>query len=777
MTLSAYREVAMAASLVRQGNLPAELTTFVGRRAELATAKRLLEESRLVTLTGPGGVGKTRLALRLASQLERAFDDGVWVVDLATIADSSLVAARVASVFGLRDESARWSVSVLAEYLTGRRLLLLLDNCEHLLDPCAVLAETLLRGLPELQIVATSTQALGVAGEQVLTVPPLDVPDAGRAMSAELLLQHDAVALFIERARAGAPSFTLRADNADAVSRLVRRLDGIPLAIELAAARARVLSPAQILARLDEGNRLLTSGSRTVLPHQRSLRALIDWSFDLCTQEERALWARLSVFPFDLDLDAAEEICAGDGIARVSVLDAVAGLIDKSVLIAEENGVKVRYRMPQTLREYGQSCLAGWGQQETFQRNHHDYYRRLAVQAWHEWFGRQQVHWTDWMQREHLNLLAAYEYGQAARGAVGGGWEILRALSIYWSLAGPLEEWRRVLERALAAQAEPSRLRALLTCLATWAAVHQGDLPAAESFGNESRELAQQFHDPASYSFASLFLGRALMSRGDLDAAAALFEQSLQVRERPPVTAAALRGMAEVAAHGGDMGLAKRRMGECLAVCDAHGESWDRATSLSTWAVLTWRHGDSEQAMESARESLRLWSKFQNRLGIAQCVELLAWTAADAGDCERSAVLLGAAAEIRRGVGAGLLPDLAEFRRSCEAKARGALGERTLSTAMRRGANMPLTEVIGYALGEHPKTVGNAPGEEAVLTRREREIADLVAQGLSNREIASRLVIAQRTAEGHVEHVLGKLGFTSRAQIAAWVAGRPSSGQ
>jgi predicted ATPase/DNA-binding CsgD family transcriptional regulator len=766
----------MTASLARRGNLPGELTSFVGRRVELATAKRLLEESRLVTLTGAGGVGKTRLALRLASQLERAFDDGVWVVDLATVADSGLVAARVASALGMRDESNRWSMSVLAEYLAGRHLLLLLDNCEHLLDSCAVLAETLLRGVPELRIVATSRQALGVAGEQVLTVPPLAVPDAGEPFSsAESLLQYDAVALFVERARACAPSFSLKADNVDAVSRLVSRLDGIPLALELAAARVRVLSPAQILSRLDEGNRLLTSASRTVVPHQRSLRALIDWSFDLCTQEERALWARLSVFPLDLDLDAAEGVCAGDGIARESVFDALAGLVDKSILITEENGVQVRYRLSQTLREYGRGCLVEWGQQETFQRNHHDYYRALAVQAWQEWFGPQQVQWANRMQREHLNLLAAFEYGQSAGAAARGGWQVLRALSIHWSLAGPLEEWRRVLERALAAHSEPSRVRALLTCLSTWVAVNQSDLAAAEAFGEESRRLAEQFDDLASYGFASLYLARARMSRGDLVAAIPLFEQSLQTRSSAHVTADAWRGLAEVAAESGDIDLAKTRIGECLAICDAHGERWQRATALSTWAALAWRHGDSAEATESAQDSLRLWAEFHNRLGIAQCLELLAWTAADARDYQRSAVLLGAAEEIRRGVGAVLLPDLAEFHRGCEAKAEAGLGERSFRTATRHGATM--VDVMAFALGGPAKAISSARGEETVLTRRECEIAELVAQGLSNREIASRLVIAQRTAEGHVEHILGKLGFNSRAQIAAWVAGRPSSSQ
>lgn len=776
MPLCAYCEVAMAASLVRRGDLPAELTSFVGRRAELATAKRLIGESRLVTLTGAGGVGKTRLAVRLASQLGRAFEDGVWLVDLAIVSDSGLVASRVASALGLRDESNRSSASVLIEYLAGRRLLLVLDNCEHVLDSCAVLAETLLRRVPGLRIVATSRQALGVAGERALLVPPLAVPDAGQhPPSPEALVGYDAVALFVERARACAPSFGLTADNTEAVSRLVVRLDGIPLALELAAARLRALSPEQIVSRLDEGYRLLNSGSRTGPAHQRGLRALIDWSFELCTREERALWARLSVFPWDLDVDAAEAICAGDAIAPESVLDALAGLVDKSILIAADDSVRVRYRLPETLREYGRSWLAQWGEQETFQRRHYDYYRGLASQAGQEWFGRQQLQWANWLHREHLNVLAALDYGQAELRAAGAGLEVLPALSIYWSLAGPLAEWRRVLERALAAHSEPSRARALVTSLATWLAVNQGDLITAEAVGEESRRLARRFDDPASYGFTTLFLGQARLSGGDVAAAGALFVEALETAGGPQVTAGAWRGLAQVAAHGGDVDLAKARMGDCIAICQAHGEHWERAIALWDWAVLAWRQGDSAQATESARDSLRLRAKFLNRLGIAQCLEVLAWTAADESAYERSAVLLGAAEEVRHAAGAALFPDLTEFHRHCEAKARGSLGERTFSSATRRGGNMTVTDLMAYALGEQLKVVESSLAEEATLTRREREIAELVAQGLSNREIASRLVIAQRTAEGHVEHILAKLGFNSRAKIAAWVAGRPNS--
>jgi len=777
MPIRSYRGMAMTTSLLRPGNLPGELTSFVGRRGELATARRLLGESRLVTLTGVGGVGKTRLALRLASQLEKAFEDGVWLVDLATLSDAGLVAQRVASGLGLRDDSNRWSVAVLTEYLADRHLLLLMDNCEHVLDPCAVLAETLLRGALQLRILATSRQALGVPGEQVLSVPPLSVPDADDLPpSWDASGQYDAVALFVERARAAVPSFGLTADNLAAVSRLVSRLDGIPLALELAAARTRVLSPEQILSRLEDGHGLLTSANRTGLPHQRSLRALIDWSFDLCTEDERALWARLSVFPRDLDLDAAEAVCAGDGLAPESVLDALAGLVDKSILIAEGNVGPVRYRLPETLRDYGRSRLVESGQPATFQRRHCDYYRHLARKVWQEWFGPQQVHWTNWMQVEHANLRAALDYGQANRGTVASGLEVIPALSIYWSVAGSLEEGRRLLERALAANPQPSRGRALLLCLSAWLAINQGDPLAGEAAADESRRLAKEFDDPNSFGHACLYLGQARMSLGDIAGAGSLFQQALETARSSMVEAGALRGLAEVAVHGGDAELASIRLGECVAICEAHGEHWNRATALWSWAVLAWGEGDTAKATELARDSLRLWAKFPSRLGIAQCLEVLAWTASAEADYERSELLLGVADALWKAAGASLFPNLAEFHRRCEATTREAVGERAFAAAALRGASLTLTDLMAYALGEQMKEVKSSPADAAPLTRREHEIAELVAQGLSNREIASKVVISQRTAEGHVEHILTKLGFTSRAQIAAWVAEHRAGG-
>lgn len=753
------------------GNLPADFTSFVGRRHEVAEARRLLGESRLVTLTGFGGVGKTRLALRVARELERSFRDGVWLVDLAPLRDPGLVAQSVAAAVGMRDESSRWALTVLAEYLAGRQLVLLLDNCEHLLDPCAVLAETVLRRAPELRILATSRQPLGVAGERTLVVPPLPVPDVDRPTpSAGALAQYDAVALFIDRAKAVMPDFAVTEDNVEAVTRLTQRLDGIPLALELAAARTRVLSPGQIVNRLHDRYRLLSSGPRTARPQQQSLQALIDWSFDLCSAEERTLWARLTVFPRDFDVEAAEEICPGEGLAREEVLDALAGLVDKSVLVVDATGSQVRYRLPETLREYGLSRLAEQGQEIELRRRHRDHYRRLCGRAAADWFGPRQVEWTKWAQVEYVNLRAALEFCLAEPGEAGRGLAMFPGLATYWVVTGSLGEGQRFLERALAAETAPSLGRARALWIVAGNAVHQGDLAAAEAAGEESRRLAQQYGDAWTFGYACVYLGMARMLAGDLDSADALFREALEAAaDTAPVAALALVRLAETAVRRGDVATAAARCGECVAICEAHGDSWVRAEALWTWAALSWEQGDTGQATALARESLRLRAAFHDQVGIAQCLEVLAWIASERAP-DRAARLLGAADAVWRAVGGSLFPHFADHHHRCTTEIKRRLGNRGYDQAFRRGGRRALTDTVADALGEKPEPATAATGEKPALTRREREIADLVAQGLRNREIAAKLVISQRTADSHVEHILTKLGFRTRAQIAAWVA-------
>ncbi len=345
----------------RAGNLPGEVMSFVGRRQEVAEARQLLRRHRLLTLTGVAGVGKTRLALQVAAASSRTFPAGVWLVELGSLQDGELVAGTVAGALGLSDQCPQHPTDALAEYFKDKRALLVLDNCEHLLDACAGLVEALVRAAPKLRVLATSRQPLGVYGESILMVPSLPVPDPDQPAS--VVRRYEAVSLFAERAAAVLPGFQVTSDNSAALARLCQRLDGIPLAIELAAGQLRMLSLEQILDRLDDHAELLTWESQTGPPRQRTLRAAIGWSFDLCSPAERAVWARCSVFSGGFDLEAAEEVCSGDGIAREDVLDVVANLVDKSILVREEDAGRVRYRLPETIRRYGRCRLADSGEE------------------------------------------------------------------------------------------------------------------------------------------------------------------------------------------------------------------------------------------------------------------------------------------------------------------------------------------------------------------------------------------------------------------------------
>ena len=370
----------MAPGEHRAGNLPAELTSLVGRRNELAEVRRLVAESRLVTLTGVGGVGKTGLALRAAAGLTRAFPDGVWLVRLDQLREEALVAQAIASALGLHQRAGDSPAASLAEYLAGRQLLLVLDNCEHLVEAVAKLTDKLLRAAEGLRVLATSREALNIDAETVLPVPPLPAPDPGQPLTLAQLRMFPAVSLFAERAGQVVAGFAVTEANMAAVAGICRRLEGLPLAIELAAARTRVLSPQQIEARLGDRLGLLTHGSRANPARQQTLRASIEWSYELCTEAERLLWARLSVFAGGFELDAAEGICADHRLAAEEVLGLLAALADKSILIAGygEAGV-ARYRLPENLREYGQECLQQAGEYTALRRRHRDWYEQLAL--------------------------------------------------------------------------------------------------------------------------------------------------------------------------------------------------------------------------------------------------------------------------------------------------------------------------------------------------------------------------------------------------------------
>ncbi|MFE6282704.1 ATP-binding protein [Streptomyces sp. NPDC057877] len=775
----------------RARGLPAELTPFVGRRGELADVRGLLSASRLVTLTGVGGVGKTRLAHQVAATLTRAFRDGIHVVELAGLRDPGLLVETVAAALGLRDQSAPLTLDVLAEHLGGRRVLLVVDNCEHLATECATALDALLRAAPGLRALATSRHVLGITGEQTYEVAPFPVPSPDHApTAAELSGCHSAI-LFEQRAAAVLPGFRIDGDNAAAVGRLLHRLDGLPLALELAAARMRTLTPGELLDRLDDRFAVLTGGSRAAPPRQRTLRELMDWSYDLCSPQERTLWARASVFAGGFDLEAAEAVCSGADLARSAVADLVHALVEKSVLTrspaGEEDG-RARYRMLETVREYGQGRLVGAGSRAggpegraepgarpdalaVHRRRHRDHCLDLVRRAQREWFGPGQIPWLTRLRRDHANLRAALDFCLSTPGEQGAGRELASLPHHYWISHGALSEGRHWLARLLdTGEDEPTRLAALGTY--AYLGVLQGAGAAAVE---EYEALAERLQDASALAWARHHRALLAFFGGEPERGTALLAEAVaRHRAAGDLTGVAectfKRAIVETLLGHTDLALALCR--ESQEITAAHGESWTRADALFAESLVRRQTGDRCRADALARDAVRLLRPLGDRWGIALCVEVLAWSAADGADPERAACLLGVLRTLWESVGGTFF--VAPFMRvshdRCERDTRAALSPRDFDRALRRGAALSLADALTYVLEEPaPTTPPPEPYARTSLTRREREVADLVAAGLANAEIAATLVIARRTAETHVGRVLTKLGLTSRSQLAAWV--------
>ncbi|WAM19020.1 protein kinase domain-containing protein [Rhodococcus sp. JS3073] len=769
----------------KAGNLPLELTSFVGRRRELSEAKQMLPDSRLVTFTGIGGVGKTRLALRVAREARRAFADGVWLIEFGELRSAALVADTVAVALGLRVQSARPLHEVLVEYLGPSRLLLVLDNCEHLVDAVAALAETLLRACPGLRILATSREPLGIGGEAALRVPPLAVPDPDHQHPLRGLPRYDAVTLFLERAKAAVPGFELTDDNRIAVARICHRLDGLPLPIELAAARLRALSAEQILDHLTDRYRLLSVGSRGAPTRQQTLRLSIDWSYDLCTPQEQQVWCRLSVFAGSFELDAAEYLCA-ENLTPADLLDVVASLVDKSILIREEPDRVVRYRLLETLRDYGREKVRETGEHSTLRLRHRDWYEQLASQAEREWIGSRQLEWIGRLHREQPNLREALEFCLAPeRGEADAeaGLRIANTLYPFWLARGLLSEGRRWFDRVLAAQngqPTPELTKALYTNGVL--AGMQGDLQAAATAMDQAQQIAERLGAPAIGVVAEYSAGLLALYSGDLHGAVTHNEAALRARDTNGDLFRQVGSLIGLALALGLLGDSTRAI-EChdrvLAITEHRGESLHRGRSHWAYGLAQWQEDKPSPATTALEQGLRLSRLADDPVGSARCMQALAWIAASGNRAERAAVLTGAADVLwqQMGVPAITFTKMQIYQDNCVHRAHNVLGDKAFELAFQHGNTLSFDAAVAYALGEQPARSPSPTGAATSLTRRERQVADLVGEGLTNKAIAARLVISQRTAQGHVEHVLAKLGFTSRTQIAAWVVQQAQSPQ
>ncbi|HET7736347.1 MAG TPA: LuxR C-terminal-related transcriptional regulator [Nocardioidaceae bacterium] len=765
------------------GSLPASVDSFVGRRQELTEARRLASGTRLLTITGVGGVGKTRLALKLAADMRRVIADGVFLVELASLRDSGLLANTIASSLGLQEQTSRWQVGPLIEHIADRELLLVLDNCEHLADACAVLVDALMRECQQLRVIATSREPLRVAGESVLSLAPLPVPDPEAVPRSDALVQYDAVTLFLDRADAAQPGFSLTEQNHVVVARLCSRLEGLPLALELAAVRLRVLSVEEILARLDDRFAVLGSGARAGHDRQRTLRACIDWSFDLCSAQEQQLWARLSVFPGVFDLAAAEGVCVGDPIDRGDVLELVASLVEKSILQRERTTGDGGFRMLESLRQYGESRLLGSGEAAAVAVRHRDWYADLVAAAGREWISPTQSAWIARLHANHASLRAVLELCAEDPSSAVIGLRMASTLEPYWTVQGLLAEAEHWLDKLLAAaeqEADPADIARALR-IKVWFGMLKGDLTTAERLLGQAVQAASRTELPDVRGGVALASGQFALRTGDPATAMKHLEEALagfraaQDRYGEASTLFFL-GLAYGLAQ--EPAAAAQWLEEARALTSAQDEKFWQSMSVWGLALLdAFPSGDNQRAAELCRESILLARDIGGQGLLGMGLQSMAVLAAASQEYLRAATLSGAADRQWKRLGASweAFEGLYAVQQIFEAQVRQGLGEQKYKTAFQRGSALELDEAVSLALSETPSdgAAARPADDKSVLTRREREVAELVGEGLSNRDIARRLVISQRTAEGHVEKILSKLGFTNRAQIAAWIGTAP----
>ncbi|MEX3100616.1 MULTISPECIES: LuxR C-terminal-related transcriptional regulator [unclassified Streptomyces] len=873
------------------GNLPTALNSFVGRRVETAEIRRLLAAGRLVTLTGAGGAGKTRLALTAAAASRKAFPDGVWLVELAAVRDPSAVPAATADALRLPDRTARPALDRLTHHLARHRALIVLDNCEHVIDASAGLAKTLLSACPELRVLATSRQTLGVTGENVFVVPPLSIPD-------------EAVELLRQRATAIRPDFRLTDADRARATRLCAALDGLPLAIELAASRLRTLTVEQVVELLEDRFALLTGGCRSTSPRQRTLRGMIEWSYELCTPAEQLLWNRLSVFAGGFGLDAAETVCTGDGIAAHEVLDLLDRLVAQSVVLTCERDGMPRYRLLETIRTYGRSRLAASGEERPLLRRHRDFFLTLAERTAAAWLGPGQEEALARMRTEHRNFLAALEFGgsghASATGPVPGGpvqggpiqaglalggpvpgglalggpapvpsanpapypsaphanhpagtqdiqdaqnaLRLATALRFHWCADGFLGEGRRQFDRLLAAAPEPTPARAGALWAAAWVAILQGDFATADRRLDEAEELGERLGDPSVRPYVLGYRGASAAFQGRMAQAAPLYEAALAAHAAAGDGPQALLWLFQLVIAQvclGDPRAAEESGRHAARLAEASGERLYGAYAQWALGYVRWAHGDLEEGTALTRAALETLRGFNDHAGTAVALQVFTWITASRGDHEQAARLLGAVHALTRDIDDGPASELGGHRARCEDAVASALGAVGYERALAEGAGYDsLARAIALALDDTGWDALSRRGLDAValdalsrrgrdavaldalsrsgrdavapdplsrsgrdaiapgplsrterhplsrqerdattpnpLSRREREVAALVAQGMTNRQVAAALGLSPRTVDRHVENIRARLGFTCRAQIAAWWAESPA---
>jgi predicted ATPase/DNA-binding CsgD family transcriptional regulator len=811
------------------GNLPALLSNFIGRTREIDEVKELISVYRLVTISGSGGSGKTRLAFKVADEMAGEFQHGIWIVELAPLSDPGLVLQSIAATFGIHENSGRTLNRMLVEHLLPRQTLLLADNCEHLINPCAVILQELLQACPNLKILATSREVLGVPGEIVWTVPPLSLPDTQlwkKPSSAKEALQankdSEAICLFLDRAVSASPEFTMTIENGGWIAEICHRLDGMPLAIELAAARVRSLSVKQIAERLDDRFHLLTEGSRTGPHRQQTLAAALDWSYSLLSAKEQRVLQRLSVFAGGATIEAAEAICAGKGVESEEVVDTLSHLVNKSLITASmPQGSEARYRLLETVRQYAREKLEEMGEEDDSKNCLLDYFVNWAEKIKLHPDGPEQLAWLKLFEADQDNIRAALDWSLISAEGANAGLRLATIMGNFWKLHGYHSEGRLRILAALAQKGaqQENLIRAQALFQTSVLAFFQSDYPAVRELAEQSLAIAKKLGITGRKVVADALelLAEAATETGEYTAAPKLYDQALSLyREAGDLVGigdtlkmlgwgamrigdyehaesllneglifcrqsgdlrqicSALAGLGELAVRCNQYERASDLLKESLDLSRRAGEKWGIAIALGSLGWVAFRQHDYREMRKLIGESLDVRMETGDRGGMAWCLEKLAEAKSELSYFQPAVIIFGAAFTLRASVGSVMdAADRPDYERLIS-WLRTELGKVAFEAAWTEGQAMRLEQAIEFALANPELTENDVSlkGKYGGLTGRERETARLIAQGKSNREIANEMTIRVKTVETYVTRILNKLGFDSRVQIATWMIER-----